>query len=151
MRVATFTLPIAAIAAIAVVFAILTSASRASAEGRDAACAEALFLKGKELLASGSVDEACSLFSESLRIDPATGTLMNLADCEERQGKFASAWQRERGNPHDERTVLPRGLRAASVCLVVIVAVRGGRARERAPRPLGEASAPLSPRVARRE
>jgi hypothetical protein len=60
---------------------------------RDPAAAQLLFEKGKRALDDGNVDTACAYFAESLRLDFGVGTLFNLATCEERQGKVASAWQ----------------------------------------------------------
>ena len=41
----------------------------------------------------GDTDAACELFAESVRLDPAPGAQLNLADCEERRGRLASARQ----------------------------------------------------------
>lgn len=57
----------------------------------DAQTAEALFQSGKEALARGELQVACARFAESLRLDPAVGTTLNLAECEQRSGKLASA------------------------------------------------------------
>jgi len=54
--------------------------------------AEALFEQGRVALAAGDLDIACARFRESNRLDPAVGTLLNLADCEEKRGRLATAW-----------------------------------------------------------
>jgi hypothetical protein len=72
--------------------AMFSSAS-ARADGADPAGAEAVFLQGRTAMEAGRFEEACSKFAESERLDPAAGTLMNLATCEEKVGRLASAWQ----------------------------------------------------------
>src|SRR6185295_17428211 len=63
------------------------------AQSRDAATAEALFRAGRQAMESKNFQEACPKFAESQKLDPAAGTLMNLATCEEKLGKLAGAWQ----------------------------------------------------------
>jgi hypothetical protein len=67
--------------------------SPAAAQSNDAAAAEVLFTEGRKALDAKQYDEACRKFAESERLEPAVGTLMNLATCEEKLGKLASAWQ----------------------------------------------------------
>jgi hypothetical protein len=64
-----------------------------SAQG---AAAEALFEEGRKALAAGDLDTACARFRASDQIDPAPGTKANLADCEERRGRVATAWELNR-------------------------------------------------------
>jgi hypothetical protein len=55
--------------------------------------ADRLFAEGKRLLAERPA-EACPLFQKSFELDPALGTLLNLALCFEKTDRPASAWLR---------------------------------------------------------
>jgi hypothetical protein len=66
---------------------------RAFAQTGDPAAAEALFAAGRTAFESGDYDSACAKFAESHRLDPAAGTVINLAACNERRGRLASAWE----------------------------------------------------------
>jgi hypothetical protein len=111
---------------------VSTFASVAGAQsGGDArgAAAQALFDQARELMAQGRAAEACPKLEESQRLDPAGGTLLNLADCYEQTGRIASAW---------------------STYLNAAAASRasGHAQREAAAREFAEALAPRVPRLA---
>jgi serine/threonine-protein kinase len=58
----------------------------------DKAAAEALFDEGKRLREAKRYSEACPKLADSQRLDPAVGTLLNLALCYKEAGQTASAW-----------------------------------------------------------
>jgi hypothetical protein len=60
------------------------------------AAAETLFEEGVRLADQGKLALACQKFEASEALDVAVGTLLRLADCQERTGKLASAWARFR-------------------------------------------------------
>jgi hypothetical protein len=69
-------------------------AQKASPGGgsNDKVAAEALFEQGRALVAQGKYAEACPRFADSERLDPSSGTLLNLANCYEKLGRTATAW-----------------------------------------------------------
>jgi hypothetical protein len=71
--------------------ASVTVTSHAFADGTDPAGADALFQVGRAAADRGDWETACPKFAESQRLDPAPGTLLNLADCEEHVGHVATA------------------------------------------------------------
>ncbi|MEZ4309040.1 MAG: hypothetical protein R3F14_13465 [Polyangiaceae bacterium] len=61
------------------------------ASAQDEAAAEALFNKGVAEMQAGKYDTACPKIAESQRLDPRTGTLFTLAECEAKAGLIATA------------------------------------------------------------
>ncbi len=78
--------------AIGIAVTALAAAPCADAATADEVKAEALFRDGMQKFDTGQVAGACAAFTESLRLDPKLGTLLNLALCHEKQGKLATAW-----------------------------------------------------------
>ena len=59
---------------------------------QSAPAAEALFLEGRNLIKAGKLEAGCDKLAASEKLDSSIGTLLNLGDCREKQGRTASAW-----------------------------------------------------------
>ena len=54
--------------------------------------AEVLFRDGKQLMKNGRYADACAAFDASEKLDPTAATVLNQADCREKNGQLATAW-----------------------------------------------------------
>jgi hypothetical protein len=75
-----------------VLAALVMSPLAATAQPVDKAGAEALFEQARKLMDAKRFAEACEKFAASHKLEPAVGTLLNLAECNERQDHLATAW-----------------------------------------------------------
>jgi hypothetical protein len=138
--------------ALGLLFGIGVRCPSAAAEERDVAAAEALFQEGRALLEEGRVADACPKLAESHKLDPATGTLIALAACHEKEGRLATAWAefteaaaRAAQESRDDRRDLAAGraeqlrprLSSLTVSVSESIANTPGLSIRRAERPLG--------------
>jgi len=74
------------------VSALLACTHARADDSRDPAAAEVLFRQGRAASQKKDFTTACAKFRESNRLDPAVGTVFNIADCEEKLGRLATSW-----------------------------------------------------------
>jgi hypothetical protein len=98
---------------------------------QDKALAATLFDQGRALVAQDKVPEACRKLEESRRLDPLPGTVLNLAECHQREGRTASAMVEfrearalaERDKRYDRVAYADEHLRAIEPKLSMLVVV----------------------------
>jgi hypothetical protein len=76
----------------ALIVALPLLARPALAQDADKATAQTLFDTARRDMDTGRFSAACPEFASSYKLDPAPGTLLNLAVCYEKNGQTASAW-----------------------------------------------------------
>jgi serine/threonine-protein kinase len=74
-----------------ILIAVLAAAAVATSDPKQA---DALFQQGRALVKQNKHAQACPLFEKSHALDPALGTLLNLADCYEKTGRLVQAYLR---------------------------------------------------------
>jgi len=71
---------------------VLAAAPTVVAAQSNSAQAEQMFRDGKRLMAEKKYEQACEAFEASQKVDPQATTLLNLADCREKNDQLATAW-----------------------------------------------------------
>lgn len=86
--------------------------------------ADVLFAQGEALVRDGKLAEGCAAFEASQKLDPATTTLVRVADCRDKNHQYATAWgmflqvEREiRGNTDDSSAKLRAVVTARAAAL----------------------------------
>src|SRR5262245_21114637 len=72
---------------------LLAEGAHAEPSKEDVAKADQLFREAQLLVQKGNLTEGCSKYAESQRLDPANGTLLNIALCHEKEGKLGTAYK----------------------------------------------------------
>jgi hypothetical protein len=71
---------------------MIVIAPAARAQSEDQAAARALFDEGRKLLKAGDYAAACPKLEAAKKLYTSAGILLNVADCHEKTGRTASAW-----------------------------------------------------------
>ncbi len=77
---------------LALVWVTASAPAYAEVSATDRTLARSLFEEGRRFTQQGRHEDACPKFAESFRLDPASGTQINLAVCHEKVGLTATAW-----------------------------------------------------------
>jgi len=85
-------MPATAAQAATLTAALWAAAPAAHAQAEDQAAARALFDEGRRLLKARKYEEACAKLEAARQLYTSAGILLNLADCQEKIGRTASAW-----------------------------------------------------------
>jgi hypothetical protein len=80
------------IATIAAVLVLVHRAALAQPDEVGRPDAKRLFDEARALVEQGKPAEACAVFQRSYDLERAAGTMLNLAECAERDGKYRRAW-----------------------------------------------------------
>ncbi len=72
---------------------VIATAALTSTATADKDTGASLFEEGRALSQQGKYSQACERFAKSYELEPATGTQVNFADCEEHLGHLARAYQ----------------------------------------------------------
>lgn len=70
----------------------ITLAALGGSARAQSAEAEVLFRDGRRLIQAGRLAEGCDKIEASERLESSVGSLLNLGDCREKLGEYASAW-----------------------------------------------------------
>jgi hypothetical protein len=74
------------------ILAVVVTGATGTAQAQSNPQAEELFRQGRKAMEAKSYKEACEAFEGSQRLEASVSTLMNLADCREKNGQLATAW-----------------------------------------------------------
>jgi hypothetical protein len=83
--------PVSRVVIVALAGLIFDAFHAPAAQAQNAA-AEALFREGRALIKQGNLKAGCDKLEASEKLESSVGTLLNLGDCREKQGRAASAW-----------------------------------------------------------